>query len=413
MIKKIFSSELGKGAFILLVMMNIFNLINFLFQFIMGRALGPEGYGTLAALMSLTYIYTIPTEAIQNIIAKYTSKFNLKKQNKKIKFIMFKSLKKGFRVGFWIFLVAAIFSIFLSKFLGINYWLILITNLFIFWSFLNPITSGVLQGRKKFKLLGTSLIIMAILKLFFALSLVILGFKVFGAIIGVLLGIFSGLIFSFYFNKEILHEKEEKTSLKEIYPKSVPYFISMIVIFLMLSIDIILAKRFFSPELAGKYSVLSMLGKIIFFGTMGMSKAMFPLASEKHEANKEHFDIFKKSFVIILFLCIVAVTIYALFPKLVIGILYGSQYLDISSNLIYAGLALSFLSLGHLILVYGLSTNKLEKSPYLFVFLVIQIILLSLFHNNIKEYLVALIISNAIMFGGSFFFIKSKGLYKS
>jgi len=408
MIKKIFSSELGKGALVLVVMMNIFNLINFLFQFVMGRVLGPEGYGTLAALMSLTYIYTIPTEAIQNIIAKYTSKFNLKKQNKKIKFMMFKFLKKGFKVGVWIFLIAAIFSIFLSKFLGINYWLILITNLFIFWSFSNPITNGVLQGRKKFKLLGINLIIMSVLKLFFSLSLVILGFKVFGAIWGVILGIFSGLVFSFYFNKDILKEKEEKTTLKEIYPKSIPYFITSLVILLMLSIDILLAKRFFSPELAGKYAVLSMLGKIIFFGTIGISKAMFPLASEKHETKGDHFDIFKKSFIIIIFLCIISVMIYAFFPKLVVGILYGNQYLDISSNLIYAGLALSFLSLGHLILVYGLSTNKLRKSGYLFLFLIIEIVLLSFFHASIKEYLIALTISNAIMFAGSFFFIKSK-----
>jgi len=408
MFKKIFSSELGRGASILFITIGIFNFLNLLFHFSMGRLLGPVDYGTLAVLMSLMYIYNIPAEAIQNIITKYTSKFNLKKENKKIKFFMFKSLKKGFKIALWIFLIATLFAIFLSKFLGINFWLILLTNVLIFSAFSNPITSGVLQGRKKFKILGINMILSSGLKLVFAISLVIIGFKVFGAMIGVLIGVFSGLIFSFYFNREIIEEKEEKVPFKNIYSKSVPYFISTLVIFLIFSLDIILAKRFFSPELAGQYSVLSMLGKIIFFGTVAISKAMFPLTSEKHESNENHFELFKKSILIIASICVIAVGIYAFFPKLVVGILYGNQYLNVAPYLIYSGLALSFLSLSNLVLIYGLSINGLRKSHYLFIFLIIEIILLSLFHSSILEYILAFMVCNIIIFICSFLFIKQE-----
>ncbi len=408
MIKKLFLSELGIGAIVLFITMNFVNLLNFLIHFSMGRLLGPEDYGVFAVLMSLIFIYNIPTEAIQNIISRYTSTFNLKKQNGRIKFLMNTSLKKALIFSWWIFVLSVIFALFLSKFLDINFWLILITNLTIFASFLSPVAKGVLQGRKKFGLLGNSLLIASLLKLFFAVSFVIFGFKVFGAIIGVVFGIFAGLIFSIYFNKDLFTAKEKRTSFNGIYLKSIPYFNSMLVILFVFSLDIILAKRFFSADLAGKYAVLSMLGKIIFLGTIAVSKAMFPITSESYDNHKESRWLFKKSFLVVSLLCIIAVAIYALFPELIIKILYGSRYADMAPYLIYSGIALSFLSLSNLILIYGLSTNQLRKSPYLFIFLAIEIALFYFFHKTILEYILAFMVSNIIMFIGSLFFIKTK-----
>ena len=114
MIKKFLSSELGKGAIVLLITMNLFWFFNFLFHFSMGRLLGPSAYGTLAVLMSIIYIYGVPTEAIQNLISNYVSKLNLKKEEGKIKFLMLRSLKKGFRLSFWFFIGLSFVSILLS-----------------------------------------------------------------------------------------------------------------------------------------------------------------------------------------------------------------------------------------------------------------------------------------------------------
>lgn len=408
MLKRFLSSELVKGATILFVMMNIFNLLNFLFQFIMARLLGPAGYGTLAVLISMIYVYGVPTEAIQNIVSRHTSKFNLKKEYGKIKFFMFRSLKKSFVIAGLIFIVATIFSIFLTRFLKIDFWLIFITNLFIFLAFFNPILKGVLQGRKKFKLLGMSLILDAGLKLIFSIFLVLIGMKVFGAILGILLGVFGGLIFGLYFNREIVHAEKKEASFKKIYSESTPYFISMLVILLVLSLDIILAKRFFSPEVTGQYAVLSMLGKVIFLGTIAISKAMFPLTSENHENKKSSKKLLEKSFIIVLGISVVIIIAYFLFPELIVSISYGSQYLDVAPLIVYSGIALSFLSLSNLLLVYGLSTNKLKKSYYLFIFLIVEIVLFSLFHDTLLEYILAFMASNIIMFIGSFFFIKKE-----
>src|SRR3989344_1970097 len=405
-IKGLFSSELGKGAVILFITMNIYNFLNFLFHFSMGRLLGPSGYGELAVLMSIIYIYGIPTEAIQNIIVRFTSKFNIKNEKCKIKFLMYKSLKKGVIVSVIIFLLSIFVSVFLSYFLRINFWLLFLTNSVIFISIISPIVKGVLQGRKKFLLLGNNLIIESGLKLIFSISLVIFGFKVFGAITGVLLGVFSGIIFSLYFNRDILSEKEKKVKFDNIYDMSIPYFVVMLIILLFFSLDIILAKRFFSDELAGKYAVLSMLGKMIYLGTFAISKAMFPLTSERKENHQDSSSLYKKSLILISVICLISIIVYALFPELIINILYGDKYVDMAPYLVYSAIALSFLSLSNLILIYGLSTDKLRNFYYLLIFLAVELILLFMFHRSIYEYILAFMVSNIIMFIGSFFFLK-------
>ncbi|MEN7981985.1 MAG: oligosaccharide flippase family protein [Nanoarchaeota archaeon] len=406
MIKKFLGSEFGKGAIILFVMMNFANLLNFIFHFLMGRMLGPVHYGTLAVLMSLMYIYSIPVESIQNLISRYVTRFNLNKEHGKIKFLIVKSLKKGFIFSLTIFAILIPISFFISKFLDINFWLIIVTNIFIFSAFSIPITKGTLQGRKKFSLFGGSLVIESFIKISVGVFLVVLGMQVFGAIVGVLVSAFIGILISIYFNWDLFKHKKEEVKFREIYTQSIPYFITTIVILLVFSLDIILAKRFFSAETAGKYAVLSMLGKMIFFATMSISKAMFPLTSEKCDNGEDSKKLFRKSILMISLICVGVVLAFAIFPKLIILILYGSQYVDMAQYLVYSGIAFSFLALNNLILIYGLSINKLKKSGFLFVFLLIEIILLSVFHDNILEYILAFMFSNIVMFIGSLFLVK-------
>lgn len=406
MIRKIFSSELGKGASILFISMMVFNFLNFLFHFSMGRFLGPKDYGILAVLMSFIYIFNVPVEAIQNIITKYTSKFNAKKEEGKINYLMFKSMKKSFKIALFIFSLSILFAFFLSYYLSINFWLIVFTNIFIFSSFFVPIIRGVLQGKKEFVSLGLNMILESFFKLVFAISFVLFGFRVFGAMVGVLFGILASIIFGLNSNKKILYVKEEKAAFNAMYQKSVPYFFSILIILLIFNLDVILAKRFFPDEIAGQYAVLSILGKMFYFGTLAISKAMFPLTSETYEKKGDCKGLFVKSLLIVIGLSLIGILIYGLFPTWVVGILYGKQYLEIAPYLVYSALALSFLSLANLVLIYGLSTKGLKNYYYLSIFLVIEIIFLYMYHSSIKEYILAFMVSNIVMFIGSFFFLK-------
>ena len=400
MLKKIFDlrkEELVKGSLILFIMMNIFNFLNYFFHFAMVRLLTAADYGVLAVLMALVNIFDIPAEGIQTVVSRYTSKFNVKREYGKIKYLLFTGIKKIFIVAILVFLIYIPFSFIFGYFTKIEPGLVIFTGIMIFSIFLFPIVRGVIQGRKKFKSLGGSMIIEGVFKLAVSLTLVFLGLRVYGAISGVVSGALFTLLVSFIFIKEILRAKTVKMKIEGILSYSFPVFMVTLTIILIASLDIVFAKIFFTPDVAGKYAVAALLGKIIFFGTFAIGKAMFPLTSEGHEKGEKTKNIFKKAFLIVVGLCIAALLVYGIFPELIISILFGSKYIEIAGIIVFVGLAFSFISLSNLSLIYSLSLRK--KKMYFFVlFIFVEIFFFSIMHGNLKEYAIGFATANFIMF---------------
>ncbi|HUS50746.1 MAG TPA: oligosaccharide flippase family protein, partial [Candidatus Paceibacterota bacterium] len=218
------------------------------------------------------------------------------------------------------------------------------------------------------------------------------------AIGAVVLGVFSAFAVSFIPLRKIWKTKKANEKIKGIYSYSFPVLISIGGITLMYSIDIILAKRFFPAEIVGGYAVISMLSKIIFFATWPISKAMFPIASERYDKKNSSADIFKKSSLIVLFMSVLILFVYFLIPKSIIRILFGSQYISMASLLIYPAIAMAILSLTNIFVLYNLCVNRVKRNYLIVFFVALQIFLLSLFHSTILQFVSMLILCNLLLF---------------
>jgi len=402
MLKKIWElrkDELIRGGVILFIMINLFNLLNYIFHFAMARMLGPEDYGILVVLMSFAYIFGVPVEAIQAIISKYTTKFSDKG---KVKDIILRGMKKAASISGRLYLVFIPVAIFFAYFLNIKFMLLAITGLILISSFINPVLRGALQGEKRFNSLGLSLNLESIIRLVFAIILVYFINNAYSAITAVVISGFLAFFITLLFIKDILEEKRKRVGVGEIYSYSKSSFILFLAIMLVLSIDTILAKRFFNPDLAGKYAVASIVGKMIFFGVMGISKAMFPISSEKKE-KKHQRKVLKKALWLTLASIFIALIIFLVIPEFFIKILFGSQYVEIAGLIAYTGLAFSFLSISNLIIMYRLSKGDVKMPWFMFLFVILQVILLALFNRNLFTFSVALCFSTFFMLIGSLF----------
>jgi O-antigen/teichoic acid export membrane protein len=368
--------------------------------------LTPSEYGIVVVLFSFVYIFNVPGEAIQNLFSRITSVYFVEKKEGKIKFLLKRGIIKGLLYSFLIFIALVALSFSFSLFLSISLGLILLTMSTIFFFILSPIPRGVLQGKKQFFIFGSSLILESLLRLGLSVLFVLLGWRAFGAIFGLFVGLALGFICSLWFAFRCLPSKEEAVSLQNLRISSAPFFITTLVVFLMLSIDILLARRFFDPDLAGKYAVLSTLGKIIFLGTASFGKTMFANVSERFEQKRETSSLFKKSFFITLISALLALIFYWIIPYWIVLVAFGRQYIEIAPLLLYAGIALSLLSFSYLILLYWLAIRRMRSPWILFVFLGVEIALLTLFHQSLQAYLIALIVSQTIMFIGSLFLVK-------
>lgn len=392
---KLFSSIVG-GSFLLLITINIFFVLNYFFHFAMARMLPIEQYGILVTLYAIIYILAVFTESIQLVITKYTTE----KKDGEVKNLIKKSSKRSLKISFILFIVYLVISIPLSIILKIAYPLVALTGVIIFSSFLLPITRGVLQGQKRFGTLGFNTISEAVIKLSSAIFLVLIGWMVYGAVVATLLGTYFSLLISFVSLKKIFKSKEIETKNTGIYAYSAPVFVAIIAVIVFYSIDVILAKIFFSPEIAGYYAISSMIAKVIFFGTQPISKAMFPIASESKDGKKAK-RVFKYAVLLLCLLILIGLLVVYFMPELLIKIFSGRSIPQITSILILPALATGILSLTNLNIFYKLSQGKVKGCFYLPVFVVIEIVLMSLFSYSLASFSLAFVVSSLIFLFGS------------
>lgn len=397
--------ELIRGSITLIVMMAIFNLLNYLFQISMARFLGPADYGILAALMSIVYIFAIPSEAIQTIVSGYTSALNIKKEYGKMKDLLIRSTKKVIFFSALFFFIFSIFSyLFLSNFLKIDLMLLLLTGLILFATLSVIVPRGILQGRKKFFSLGLNLIFESTIKIIFSIILVLIGLKVYGGMAGVLIGVSGAIFLSFIAIKEVIKSKRVHGDFGNNTKNNYSSLIAISAIVLMYSLDIIFARALFTPEIAGQYAFVSLIGKVIVFSNLAIGKAMFPISSESAERGIKTHSILKKSLALVSIICIIALLFFLLAPEFVIRLisLGSDKYLLASGILFNLGLAFSFTSFSNLFILNKLANIKNQQIGkrallFLLIFPLLEIMLMLIFSHNLFSFSIAILVSNLFM----------------
>lgn len=388
--------ELVRGSFVLFVMFGVYNVLNYIFQISMARTLGPADYGIFAVLMSIVYVFSIPSEAIQTVIAKYTSSLNARGHEGKIKDLLMRSLRKGALLAFALFMAFLLIAFFVSDFLNISWGLVAVTGLFIFNIFTLPITRGVIQGKKQFFSLGSNLIEESFIKVIASLVLVLIGLGVYGAMFGVIVGWVIAFSISFIVLKPVLRSMRHRETFVGVYRTNAPVLLATMAIVLMYSLDIIFARRFFSPVEVGEFAFISLIGKAIFFASTAIAKAMFPISTEGFEKGHRTSRLFKQAIALVGIMAFCALVIYFLYPKEIIFILsLGSKnYLGGAPFLFIVGLAYSLLSISNIIVLYKASINKITRHvPILLCFPIIQIALFYFFRSSLQEFAIALALS--------------------
>jgi len=394
------NKSLINGSIILLITFNIFNVINFIFQFSMARLLTIAEFGVLATLSSIIFIFAVFSHSIQLIVTKYTSSL---KQKSQIKNIFKRTLRKSMKFSVLVFILYLILIIPFSILLKISYPLMALTGVMIFGVFLVPISRGILQGRKQFTSLGTNMIVEGGVKLILAISLVLIGWQVYGAIISIVIGAFAAFFLSLFSFKDILKSKEKKVKTPEIYQYSRPIFFTLLTIMLFYSLDVIIAKAVFEESIAGMYAISSTLAKIIFIGTMPISNAMFPISAMNNKNKKTSKSIISNAFGILGVLVVLSLIVIYLFSDPIVSIFSVPEATKILFNL---AIGTSLLSITNLVLLHKLSINKMKNYGYLLIVILLQIALLSIFSGNLITFSVAYIVSSLIFLITSIFLLK-------
>lgn len=381
---------------------------NYLYHLLMGRMLGPIDYGILSSLISISYLLGIPMAAFVLVIVKYVSALRGKKQLATVNFFYKLVNRKMLIFGSIGFLIFLIFSSWISSFLHLesNVLLILI-GLASFIGIFSLINLATLQGFLRFGWYTIIGIVSVVVKLILAIVLVYLSYRVLGAILAILMGAVVSYLLALFYAKKIIGTKEEREGVsgKEVISYALPVFFSILAFTSLYTTDIILVRHFLSAQEAGFYAALATLGKIIFFASSPVILVMFPMVSERHANGKKYINLLNLSLGLVLLTCLGISGVYFLFPKLMINILYGSQYLSASPYLFLFAIFLSLYSLAYLLVNFYLSIKKVKVVILPVIVAAAQVMLISVFHQNLVQVIwVSISVLGFLLIGLLFYF---------
>jgi len=388
--KKILKNQLIAGSFVLFVGTTIANFGNYIYHLLMGRLLGPADYGVLASLISLTYLFGIPIGALSLVVVKYVSALRGKKDFEAISYFYSWLNKKLAVFGLVGFLFLIIISPWLASFLHLKSSLpvlLVITSSLV--GIYLTINTATLQGFLRFGLMSILGAIQVALKLGAAVLLVYLGWKVFGAVSAILVSTLIGYLLTAFFVVQLLVKKpitkKKMIDSQEIVRYTIPVFFSTLAFTSLYTTDVVLARHFLSTQDAGYYASLATLGKIIFFASSPIIMVMFPMVSERHANGKKYISLLNLSLGLVVLICLGISVVYFLFPKLMVKILFGSQYLPAASYLFLFAVFLSLYSLSSLLINFYLSVKKVKVIILPVIAAIAQIILISLLHQSLSQ----------------------------
>lgn len=351
-------------AFIMLIATVVGGGCNFLYQLFMANNI--SNLAELNALLAIQYIVTVPALAIQNVLIRYVAKFKALGRDDAISWLIRRLLVLSLVAG-------VVLSIFLFIFLNIpqvNTTLkltetapILILSATVLIGLIGPVGMGPLQGLQQFTFFGLQSVGTFVLKLIIGIVLVLMGFGLAGALGGVLIGMTFGTGFSIFVIRKYLLTPGKAVESKEIWWFTVPVLVGVLCYTVLSNVDVILAQTLLPSgpsNDANNYAAASSLAKIVLFLPSAVSAVMFPKVSKAHAERGKTNRLLNTAFFMAFALSGLIIAGYLLFPSLVLSILLPgmSQYhAQIAPILQGLSIAMMFLGLSNLFMLYGLATD--------------------------------------------------------
>ncbi|GFP34837.1 hypothetical protein HKBW3S43_00629 [Candidatus Hakubella thermalkaliphila] len=388
------SDELARQFSLMFVATMVANFLNYVYNLIMGRMLGPADFSAFTALLSVLLIASAIGGTIQTVVTRHVSILKSERKFNSIYHLLVKSARPSLVASLFLLLVFVLLSPPAQTFLRLSSVTpMLVLGTVVAVSLVAPIPWGILLGLQDYRNLAVLMILGGMLRLVSGVLLVFVGFAVSGALGASAL---AGLVALFFAVLPIRPLKNSSSDCEpvpflDMFKYSMPVMISIVCFLGLITMDMVLVRHFFEAEDAGHYAAAATLGKIVLFLPGAISLVMFPKTSELKVVTQKSLKIFYKSLLTV-FILSGAVTLgYFLFPTFIVSIMFGQKYLFSVPYIGFFGIAMTFFALVSVFISYLLSVKKQGLIYFLLVAAFLEAGLIWLFHDTFYQVLSILI----------------------
>lgn len=217
-----------------------------------------------------------------------------------------------------------------------------------------------------------------------ALLLVVPTTPAFLVSLGIVLSFVFGLIPTNFSIKNL----KKKVSLSKENKRKVISFIALTACYELTQIiinnsDVLLVKHYFDTVNAGLYASLAMIGRVVYFVAWMFVMLLLPAVVQKQKDGEATAPILIKYVSYVAVLAISIIFCCAVFPKLIIQLMFGDAYISMAPLLWQYALATSLFAISNLFAYYFLSLDQYVPVILSGVLGISQIIMIIFFHSSL------------------------------
>jgi teichuronic acid exporter len=339
-------------------------VVNYLYHPIMSRMMSVSDFGEVQVLFSIfTQLSLITVVAHTILLNLYTNRHT--DLSESVVSVVQLTLCASYTLAF----VLAVASPLLVRTLSLSSPLpLLFVSLAIVLTTHGVFGRAPMQAAKQFVATSLANTISAVMKLVASVLLVLVGYGAGGAMLGLCV---AALATAYYVRGASIHTYTMPTfslpSLnatlnKELRFAGIVLFGIGIVTFFTTA-DIVFAKYLFTSEAAGHYAGISVIAKMIYFATASIAGVLLTHVTLAH-SRQESSRVLLHALGITLLLGACALFVFTLFPTLVVSLLLGRAYTDMTPFLPILGVGVLFTSLLNIGVNYGIALRR--KSVIIF-----------------------------------------------
>ena len=382
---KALRQKLLGGSLTLLAGSGLVGVTNLIYNVATARLLGPTGFAHATAVYTLLMLASAITLSFQVVCAKYVASCaTIEEKQSVFANLHLRSWIAGTGLGLFLFL----FNGALARYLNLpdpN----LISLLAIGTAFYIPlgVRRGYIQGVHAFKALAINFMLEGLVRLGGAYLLIEMGLGVKGAVMASVLAVVA----SYLLAKPSPGLHSFQTSGISISSgeglQAIVFFAGQVVIN---NFDIVLVKHFFTPDLAGIYAAVSLVGRLVNMCAWSVVNTMFPVSAATRSSDREARPVlFMSLFLVFVILSVLILGLWAI-PSVLWRALFGSHFElgnigGLAALLILYAITTGIYSLSSVLITYEMSRKIANTSWVQLAFSAAFVIGICLFHGSLQE----------------------------
>jgi|tagenome__1003787_1003787.scaffolds.fasta_scaffold20988123_6 O-antigen/teichoic acid export membrane protein len=395
---KTLRQKLLGGSLTMLAGSGLVGITNLIYNVITARLLGPTGFAHATSVYTLLMLASAITLSFQVVCAKYVASHDTADEKSTI----FAGLHlRAWVTGVGIGLLLFVFKGAIQGYLNLPD-STLISLLALGTAFYIPlgVRRGYIQGVHAFTALALNFMLEGLVRLGGAYLLIEFGLGVQGAVLASVVAVIASYFLA-----------QPSPGLKSLLPagisisagegvQAIVFFSGQVVIN---NFDIVLVKHFFSPDLAGIYAAVSLVGRLVNMCAWSVVNTMFPVSAAARSSDREARPVLFMSLSLVLAILFVLILGLWAIPSFVWRTLFGSHFElehigGLAALLILYAVTTGIYSLSSVMITYEMSRKIANTSWVQLAFSGAFILGICVFHSTLRQVILVQLILMVILF---------------